>query len=117
MIDPDFRIVDRLTEELKGGINDPDQAVNAGTTLAIMRVALRLSVHFLGRDIAAEVLRKEALDVGIATGSAPQTGPVPEKPRNQRDEDFAEELLATGFWGLCIGAGALVGFILARALP
>ncbi len=115
MIEPDFRLVDQMTSDVIGAIESPDAQSNACAALGILRLALRTLVHFTGRDQAREILRKEALDVGIATGLA--ASPSPRISRASSNEPFAEELVATGFWAMCIGVGALIGFILARALP
>lgn len=114
MIQPDFNVVDKMSAEVIDAINDPDAEKNAGTAVGVLRVALRTLVHFVGRDAAGDVLRKEALDVGVLMRSLDS---IAEPPRNQRDEDFAEELIATGFWAVCVGAGAVIGFVLSRALP
>jgi hypothetical protein len=132
MIQPDFNAVDKMTDEVIGAINSPDANVNACTALGVLRVALRTMVHFVGREAAGEVLLKESLDVGITTRTTLSKSGTAAKEcyaiydiksgqtewrRSDRDEDFAEELLATGFWAICVGAGALIGFVLARALP
>lgn len=115
MIEPDRDVIDALTEEVVAATRGKTPAESQSCANGILRVALRTLVNFFDRETAGELLRREALDVGISLRSAAVDSPA--KARMERTHNVAEEVTAIGFWALCVGAGFLIGFILARALP